>query len=227
MTRRLPLLLTLALALAPVAANATILEAIDFDKKVENAASIVVGRMVSQTSRWDEAKQWILTYSTFEVEKTLKGFPAQQVTIVTPGGTVGDVAQDTIGVPKFREGEEHVLFIRNSQRGPTVLYLEQGAYRVIKDDRGEAMVKPAVSNAVLVDTQRGRAVAREEARPLSAFENSVRETVRRKEAIRMELILKQKREQASLWYQLQKNKGLVLLAMIGVILASWQFLKRS
>ena len=37
----------------------------------------------------------------------------------------------------------------------------------------------------------------------------------------------EKREQASLWYQLRRNKGLVLLAMIGVILASWQFLKRS
>jgi hypothetical protein len=227
MTRRLPLVLTLALALYPVAANATILRAIDFDQKVENAASIVVGRVVSQQARWDDAKQWILTYSTFQVEKTLKGFPAQQVTVVTPGGTVGDVAQDTIGVPKFREGEEHILFIRNSQAGPTVLYLEQGAYRVIKDDRGEAVVKPAVSNAVLVDTQLGRAVPREEPRSLRAFEDSVRETVRRKEALRMELILKQKREQASLWYQLRRNKGLVLLAMIGVILASWQFLKRS
>jgi hypothetical protein len=227
MTRRLPLLFALALAFVPVAANATILKAIDFDQKVKNAASIVVGRVVSQESRWDDAKQWILTYSTFEVEQTLKGFPAQRVTIVTPGGQVGDVAQDTIGVPKFREGEEHVLFIRNSHAGPTVLYLEQGVYKVIKDDRGEAMVKPAVSNAVLVDTQRGRAVPREEARSLRAFEDSVRESVRRHEATRMEMILKQKREQASLWNQLRRNKGLVLLAMIGVVLASWQFLRRS
>lgn len=227
MTRRLPLTLALALAFVPLVAKATILEAIDFEDKVENAASIVVGRMVSQESRWDAARRWILTYSTFEVEKTLKGYPARTITIVTPGGTVGDIAQDTIGVPKFREGEEHVLFIRNSEAGPTVLYLEQGAYRVVKDDHGDTIVRPAVSNAVLLDTQRGRAVPREEPRSLSAFEDSVRDTMARREANRMELILKQKREQASIWNQIRRNKGLVLLAMIGVVLASWQFMKRG
>mgnify|MGYP006176776515 CR=1 FL=1 len=49
---------------------------------------------------------------------------------VTPGGIVGSVAQEVVGVPKFRKGDEHVVFVRQSKAGPTVLYLEQGAYRI-------------------------------------------------------------------------------------------------
>ena len=63
-----------------------------------------------------------------------------------------------IAHPRFREGEETCCsFV--TEVGATVLYLEQGAYRVNANDRGDRVVRPLVSNAVLVDTQRGQAVA--------------------------------------------------------------------
>jgi hypothetical protein len=215
------------LLLLPVSASATITRAIDFDEKVEHAASIVVGTCVAQESRWDSTKNWILTYSTFTVEKTLKGQPTQQITIVTPGGTVGHLTQDVVGVPKFAQGEENVVFVRNSQAGPTVLYLEQGNYKVRKDDRGERLVEPAVSAAVMVDTGRGTAVTAEGPRKLREFEGAVRDTVRRREVMRMQVLEQQKKEQASFWNQLQRNRVLVVLAVLGVLLATWQFAKRS
>ena len=224
MTRK-ALALIAVLAAAQVA-NATISRAIRFEEKVENAASIVIGTCIAQQSRWDEARNWILTYSTFRVEKTLKGAPAQEITIVTPGGRVGSIAQEVIGVPRFRQGEEHVVFVRNSQAGPTVLYLEQGNYRVIKDDRGDRIVQPSVSSAVLVDTGRGTAVKPEPPRPLREFEGAVRETIRRREAMRMEMIEQQKREQASIWNAIQRNKALVALALAGIALATWQLMKK-
>lgn len=196
-----------------------------FDDKVGNAAAIIVGKVVSQESRWDAAQKWILTYSTIQIEKTLKGAPAQQITIVTPGGTVGNIAQNVIGVPRFRQGDEHVVFVRNTQAGPTVLYLDQGSYRVETQD-GERMVRPLVSNAVLVDTQRGMAVPPEQPRRLSEFEDQVRQTIRRRDALRMEMMERQKREQASLWNQIQKNRTLVALALLGAALATWQLVKR-
>jgi len=199
----------------------------EFDAKVENAASIVVGKVVSQRSEWDAGRKWILTYSTIQVEKTLKGTPAQQVTIVTPGGTVGNIAQDVIGVPKFREGDEHVVFVRNSQAGPTVLYLEQGAYSVEKNDRGERMVRPLVSSAVLVDTQRGKAVEPEGIRPLRDFETGVRKSIQHRDTMRMKMIEQKQREEKSLWTQIQRNRVLVLLAIVGAMLATWQLFKRS
>jgi hypothetical protein len=225
MTPRPALALATLLSLAPMTAHATISRAVAFEEKVENAAAIIVGECVAQQSRWDEARNWILTYSTFRVEKTLKGFPAQQITIVTPGGTVGNIAQDVIGVPKFKPGDERVLFVRNTQAGPTVLYLEQGDYHVV-ENRGEKLVKPAAETAALmVDTGRGVAAAAEPVRTLRDFEGSVRETMKRAELQKMELI-EQKKAESSIWAQIQRNKILVALALIGAGLATWQLYKR-
>ncbi|MGN6182825.1 MAG: hypothetical protein ACTHQM_04135 [Thermoanaerobaculia bacterium] len=223
MTRRLlPLLLVV---IAPLTASATVSRAVAFEEKVENAASIVVGECVRQQSQWDNARNWILTYSTFRVSKTLKGFPAQEITIVTPGGTVGHIAQDVIGVPKFKPGDEHVLFVRNSQAGPTVLYLEQGDYHVV-DDRGEKLVRPAAEIASMtINTGRGIAAAEEPVRTLRDFEGSIRETIKRTELQKMELI-EQKKAESSIWSQIQRNKILVALALIGAALATWQLYKR-
>ncbi|HEX8172460.1 MAG TPA: hypothetical protein VF824_18135 [Thermoanaerobaculia bacterium] len=211
-------------ALVP-AAQATLSRAVSFDEKVDNAASIVLGRVVSQEARWDDARRWILTYSTFEIEKTFKGFPARQMTVVTPGGEVDGIHQETVGVPRFARGDERVLFIRNSQAGPTVLYFDQGNYEVVQEG-SEKFVQPASSGAVLIDTQRGMAAAAESARPLRAFEAEVRDSLRKREAIRMEMVERQKREQASIMNVIARNRTLVFLALIGAALATWQLVKR-
>ena len=223
---RIALALTAVLALMPVAAEATISRAMEFDQKVEKAAAIVVGKVVSQESRWDAGQKRILTYSTFQVEKTLKGAQAAQTTIVTPGGVVGDVAQEFVGVPRFRVGDEHVVFVRNTSVGPTVLYFDQGAYRV-SDESGQRMVHPLVSNAVLVDTQRGMAVAPEDARPMREFETRVRDAHERRQRHQQMEMMRKRQQQASFLYQVQNNKTLVALALLGIALASWQFYKRS
>lgn len=220
---RLALAFAAAIALVPASAEATIAQAMKFDDKVGNAASIVLGKVVAQQSRWDESGRRILTYSTIQVEKTLKGQQASQTVIVTPGGQVGDIAQEFVGVPRFAVGEEHVVFTRNTHAGPTVLYLEQGAYRVTDDER-ERTVHPLVSSAVLVDTQRGMAVAPESPRTLRAFETEVQQAGRRFEAVRMKMI-EQQRAEASFWSQVQRNKLLVMIALLGVILATWQFFR--
>jgi hypothetical protein len=223
---RLVLTFAAVLAFTPVAAEATISKAMEFDEKVEKAAAIVVGKVVAQESRWDAGNKRILTYSTFEVEKTLKGTQGARTTIVTPGGIVGDVAQEFVGVPNFRIGDEHVVFVRNTSAGPTVLYFDQGAYRVTRD-RNERIVHPLVSSAVLVDTQRGIAVAPEQPRSMKEFESRVRNSHERRQRYRMDMLERQKQQQASFWNQVKQNKVLVILALAGALLASWQLYKRS
>lgn len=227
---RFPLIAAAALALAPMTASATITQAVPFEQKVDQAEAIVLGKVVAQESHWDAQKKWILTSTTFEIEKTFKGLPAQRVTLVTPGGTVGTVAQSVVGVPRFRNGDEHVVFVRSTRSGPTVLYFEQGAYSVEKDDRGERIVRPLVSSAVMVDSQRGVAVAPEDARPLRAFEQRVRNTIRDRDVLRMELMekkRKQEEEESSLWAMVTRNKPVVVLALLGVAFATWQLFRRS
>lgn len=224
MTRK-ALALSVLLLLVPVAADATISRAVQFDEKVKDAASIVVGTCISQRSEWDAGHNWVLTYSTFRVSQTLKGNPTQEITIVTPGGTVGGITQEIIGVPQFRQGEEHALFVRNSQAGPTVLYLEQGDYRVV-EERGERLVQPTVSSAVLVDTGRGTAVSPEGRRSMREFEGRVRDTIERHQRYQMEIVKQKKQQQASLRSQLYRNRSLLALALIGALLATWQLSKR-
>src|SRR5687767_5533944 len=126
--RTVALAVLLASLSAAPAAKGTMVQNATFDDKVEHANSIVVGRVLRKESRWDAQRRWILTYTTFKVDKTLKGITPPEVTVVTPGGQIGDIHQDTIGVPDFNVGDENVVFIRNSNAGPTVLYFDQGAY---------------------------------------------------------------------------------------------------
>jgi hypothetical protein len=220
-----------AVLLSAHAAHATLAVAASFDQKVEEAAAIVVGKCIRQESRYDPSHRWILTYSTFEVQKTLKGIEVPQITIVTPGGQVGSIHQDSIGIPAFRVGEENVLFVKNTQLGPTVLYFDQGAYDVIRDERGEKMVSPVPSNVVKVDTQRGMAVApNDEPRTMRDFQRDVDASVRalRDRKMRMDTMAADKlREEASFWGVVKRNKWIVLLAAAGIAFASWQLIRRT
>ncbi len=226
--RLLALAALLVLSVVP-AAQATLAAAATFDQKVENAAAIVLGKCVKQESRYDPSHRWILTYSTFEVQKTMKGTAASQITIVTPGGQVGSVHQDSIGIPEFREGTENVLFIKNTQIGPTVLYFDQGAYDVGRDEHGERTVSPVPSNVVKIDTQRGLAVPSDAPRTLRQFERDVEESIRasRDRKMRMDTLAAEKlRREASLWSVAKENKWILLLTVAGIALATWRLLRR-
>jgi hypothetical protein len=221
---------SLLLLMAVPAANAAIQAAATFDDKVENAASIILGKCVKSESRLDPSGRWILTYSTFNVEKSLKGVAPQQITLVVPGGTVGSLHQETIGMPTFREGDEHVVFVKNTRFGPTVLYFDQGAYSVTKDDRGDKIVTPIPTNVVKVDTQRGMAVAPNDLpRNMRDFEQAVSDSLRdsRERRIRMDAMAAEKaRRESSLWSIVARNKFFVLIALAGIALATWQLLRR-
>jgi hypothetical protein len=212
--------------LLPIAAEASLARAVTFDDKVENAAAIVLGKCTAQRAQWDPDHRWILTYSTFKVEKAMKGSMQPEVTVVTPGGAVDGVHQETIGMPAFREGADNVLFIRNTAAGPTVLYFEQGAYEVVPDAKGERIVQPVASNAVHIDPQRGMAVGPEGARPLRQFESEVNVSLRRAAAQRMEMVRPRPKKQASLGEILHRNRLLVVLAAFGLFLSAGQLFRR-
>jgi len=227
---RTPLLLgtvLLAVSLAATDAHATIQRAVAFDDKVDQAVAIVLGKVVRTQSQWDPSHRWILTYSTFAVEQTMKGTAPPEVTVVTPGGTVGDVVQSTIGIRPFHEGDENVIFVKNTSAGPTVLYFDQGAYDVT-DDHGEKMVAPVATDAVKVDTQRGAVVEPEHTRTLSEFARDVHDSMERTRANKMALVRdqqRQKQQQASLTETLSKYKLLIALALIGTLLATSHFFR--
>ncbi len=217
------------LLLVSPAALAAVGTAASFDDKVDNAAAIILGRVIRTQSRFDATGRWIVTYSTFAVEKAFKGNAAGELTLVTPGGSVGGVHQATVGVPAFQQGDEHVVFVKNTKSGPTVLYFDQGTYDVTTDEKGERIVAPVPSNVVTVDTQRGMAVApADEPRTLRQFEQavgaSVRTAMERKQKMAAAPAVRPR--PATLIDTLAQNKLLFALAMLGIALAAWQFWKR-
>jgi hypothetical protein len=217
-----------AVILAVPAAQASMAVAATFDDKVDHAASIILGKCLRQESRFDPSGRWIVTYSTFAVERTMKGNPMPELTLVTPGGAVGSVHQSTIGIPAFHPGGEHVIFVKNSNLGPTVLYFDQGAYDVTTDDHGEKIVTPVPSNLVKVDTQRGMAVANDDPRPLPLFEREVGETIRnlRDEKMRMGMMAAERlRQEASMWSVAKENRWTILLALAGIAFATERTLR--
>ena len=212
------------------AARATMMQAATLDDKVEHANAIVVGRVLKKEARWDPQQRWILTYTTFRVEKSLKGITMPEVTVVTPGGQMGDVYQDTIGVPDFEVGSENVVFIKNTNAGPTVLYFDQGAYEVAKDTRGNRLVVPVASDAVYVDAQRGMAVAPEQVRSLREFESAIDSSVKRtihKQQMAMMEQEKLRQPKPSLWKDLAENVWIIAIAVLGAILAAIPLVRRS
>jgi hypothetical protein len=161
-------------------AQASVARAVSFDEKVQTAETIVLGECIRKQSALDPTGRWIVTYSTFRVSKTYKGSAPAEVTVVTPGGELDGLHQHTIGVPSFGEGEVNVLFIRNDKIGPTVLYFDQGAYRVTESSIGKAVVAPVESDLVLIDSQTGRASStREEGvHSLGEFEKRIGQVLR-------------------------------------------------
>jgi hypothetical protein len=215
---------TLALASA---AQATLVRAVPFDQKVDEAQSIIVGKCVRTHSEWDAAHRWILTWSTFTVQQSLKGNPPPEVTVVMPGGQVGSIHQDSIGIPAFREGDERVIFIKNTSVGPTVLYFDQGAYAVQTDGRGEKTIVPVPTGAVRVDTQRGTAVEPEHARPLREFQSDVHEALQRVASQKMGMMRQTNpRQAAPAQTPLSKYRWLLIVAVIGAALATWHLVRR-
>lgn len=209
-------------------AHATVVEPATFEEKVGNAASVVLGKVVRTESKWDSDHRYILTYSTFTVEKTLKGTPASEITLVTPGGAVDDIHQDTIGVPQFSVGSEHIVFTKNTRLGPTVLYFDQGAYDVASDSRGRRMVVPLETGAVVTSNQTNIAAQTESPRSIEAFERAVRNTqtgVQQK--AEMEMVRGRESEQNSIMAVVMRNRALVALALAGLAFATWQLLRRS
>jgi hypothetical protein len=82
-----------------------------------SASTIVHGKVVETSSRWNEAHTLIVTDVRVDVLATAKGDPGATVTLTQPGGRVGKLRVDVPGASPFRAGQEVVLFLREGPDG--------------------------------------------------------------------------------------------------------------
>jgi len=81
---------------------------------ISTADYIVEGRVERVESNWDEDKSTIFTLTNLSIEKYVKGTPLaeNELQIVTPGGTVGDITQVVEDQPIFHEGKRVRIYFR-------------------------------------------------------------------------------------------------------------------
>ncbi len=127
--RRLPALLALAAGLGAVApARATLIMALDLPAMVERAERIAVVDVVSVQAAWNARHDRITTAVQLQVVEAWKGGlpPGTRLTVLQPGGTVGDITTTVDGMPRFAPGERTLVFLHGPPDRATVVGLTQG-----------------------------------------------------------------------------------------------------
>jgi hypothetical protein len=116
-------------------ADASLVMALDTNELTKRADHIAVADVVSVESAWDEGHHKIHTTVELSVVESWKGgaLPASHLTIVQPGGTVGDIAMVVFGLSQFVPGERTLVFLRGKASAAGVVGMAQGKRAVRRD----------------------------------------------------------------------------------------------
>ena len=123
------------------ASGATTLERLGLAQMARAADLVVRARCTATASGWEGAAIW--TVNHFEVLEHFKGAPPAQLAVRVPGGRVGHLVMTVEAAPKFRPGEEGVLFLEKTALGDyAVTGWAEGTFRI---RHGNSASQPAVT----------------------------------------------------------------------------------
>lgn len=148
-----------ACAILAGAASATTLVRLDTPTLARRAHDIVIGRVTATEARWNEDRTRIVTEVRVRVERRLKGAPAEELVLTQPGGELDGLRYSVEGAPRFRTGEESLLFVwRDAAGHATVQGLAQGKFDLRRDSAGGArLVRRAGAGLAFSDARSLRA----------------------------------------------------------------------
>jgi len=144
--RRPYLSVCLALILDAVPAQATTVIPPDFDYLVAQADYVVRAVVVSVTSELhaEGPQRHIITKVELDVREVISGTPPQPLVLQMLGGKVGDEEMVVDGVPKFKVGDEDVLFVHgNGRQLCPLVALMYGRFPIKRDDKGREYMSRA------------------------------------------------------------------------------------
>lgn len=130
------LLVCLYLLLGALPIRATSVVAPDFPQLVNESDYIVRAVVKSVSSEWREfqGRRHIFTKVELDVIEVIAGKPPQPLVLEMLGGRVGDEEMTVVGAPKFKLGDEDVLFIQGNGKNISPLVgIMHGRYPVMKD----------------------------------------------------------------------------------------------
>lgn len=177
--RKLPAV-PFAAFLALAATQATTLARLSLDDLAAGADAVARVHCISVDARWENGSIWTVT--TARVMETMKGALPTEITIRVPGGRAGHFMEAVDGAPKFRHGDEAVLFLQASSAGGySVAGWVEGTFRISRDARAGTETVTQDSTAFAVLDPATRAFRREGIRgiPLEEFRALVAASVAR------------------------------------------------
>ena len=103
------------------------------DDLAKNADAVVVGKVTAVHSEWSSDRSRIFTRVTIGVDEYLKGQEnGGAITLLTPGGEIGDVGEIYSHMPTFRTDEHVLVFVEKDK---------QGLYRVSGGNLGKFTIE--------------------------------------------------------------------------------------
>ena len=116
-------------------ARASLMVPLDLTELVRRSDHIAVADVVSVEAAWDARHERILSTIKLDVVEAWKGSaaPATRITIVQPGGTVGDITMVVFGMSQFQPGERSLLFLRGTMSSAAVVGMTQGKRPLTRD----------------------------------------------------------------------------------------------
>jgi hypothetical protein len=146
-------LLGLIAALSP--AQATTFVVPDNSQLLAASDVVVMGQV--KAIRGLEEDDSLRTTVAVSVEQIVKGPDASEVTVVEPGGLVGQRHRWVYGAPTFFVGERVLLFLHHNARHELeTTFLGMGKFRVVRSARGSEFAVRNLTGAHALALRRGR-----------------------------------------------------------------------
>jgi hypothetical protein len=162
-------------------ARASLVLALDLPTMVSRADHVAVVDVASVKADWDARHEQILTTIDLVVVESWKGgaASASHMTVVQPGGTVGDLTQTIHGMTRFVPGERAVVFLSGRADRANVVGMAQGKRLVHRDGAtGRFLVHaPDKAGATFIRSRQATTpspVFEQQARPLEDLRADVR-----------------------------------------------------
>lgn len=108
----------------------------EFDQLVNETDYVVraVVKSVNAEYRVGPDGRTIITFVELEVREVILGTPPARVVLEMLGGIVGDNELEVVGAPKFKVGDEDILFVSGNGRTISPLFaMMHGRYPILRD----------------------------------------------------------------------------------------------
>lgn len=120
-------------------AESTTLARLSLSQLVNSAQTVVHAKAIANERLWHDGEIW--TTTTFRVIENWKGSSPPEITVWVIGGQMGRIMSYVPGAPRFRPGEETILFLEPTHAGEmSITAWGEGTFRVRFDARtGESL----------------------------------------------------------------------------------------